>query len=69
MAWPRGKSSSSLGEREEGWVGVKEMRSHVRSRKEERKRASSEIARTEGEAEEAAEEEREIGAKRGGGPG
>ena len=69
MAWPRGWSSHSLGEREESWVGVKEMRSRVRARKEERKRASSVIARTEGVADEAAEDGPEIGAKRGGGPG
>jgi len=69
VAWPWGRSSHSLGEREESWVGVKEIRSRVRSRKAERKRASSEIARNVGEAEEAAEEGPEIGAKRGGGPG
>jgi len=69
VAWARARSSNSLGEREESWVGVKEIRSCVRSRKEERKRASSEIARNEGEAEEAAEEGPETGAKREGGPG
>jgi len=69
VAWPRGRSSHSLGEREKSWVGVTEIRSCVRLRKEERKRASSEIARNEGEAEEAEEEGPEIGAKRGGGPG
>jgi len=41
----------------------------VCSRGKERKWASSEIARNEGEAEEAAEEGPKIGAKRGGGPG
>ena len=69
VAWPGGRSSHSLGEREESWVGVKEIRSHVRSRQEQRKRASSEIARNEGEAEEAEEEGPEPGAKMGGGPG
>ena len=69
MAWPRARLSHSLEERDESWVGVKEVRSLVRSRKEERKRASSEIARNEGEAEEAAKEGPETVAKRGGGPG
>jgi len=66
VASPRVRSSHFLGEREESWVGVKVMRSQVCSRKVERKRASSEIARTAGEAEEATEERREIGAKREG---
>jgi len=64
MAWPRGRSSHPLGEREESWVWVKEIRSRVRLRKEERKRASSEITRNEGEAEEVAEEGPKAGAKR-----
>ena len=69
VAWPRARSSHSLGKREESWVGVKEMRSCVRSRKEEWKQASSEVAKNEGDTEEAADEGPETGAKRGGGPG
>jgi len=32
VAWPRGRSSHSLGKREESCDGVKEMRSRVQSR-------------------------------------
>jgi len=45
------------------------MRFWVRARKEERKQASSEMASTEGEAEEATEEGPEMWAQREGGPG